>query len=149
MLWVMTMAPEGALTPAQFEIMEVVWNHGRRGATVAEIWQEVSQARDVGRTTVLNLVDRLERRGWLKRRGGRGANRFIAALSREKTASLLAGDFVNDFFGGSASELVMSLLGSRRLSTDEILRLRELLADGPPRRLPPEGSTAEDHNHGD
>ena len=61
------MAPEGALTAAQFEIMEFVWKHGRRGATVAEVWQEISKTRDVARTTVLNLVDRLERRGWLRR----------------------------------------------------------------------------------
>ena len=81
--------PEGNLTPAQFEIMEIVWNHGRKGATVAEIWQATSQTRDVARTTVLNLVDRLERRGWLKRRRGKGVNHFVATAS----SSTVAGSF--------------------------------------------------------
>ena len=39
--------PEGNLTPAQHEIMEVVWERGRAGATVAEIWEAVSQTRQV------------------------------------------------------------------------------------------------------
>ncbi len=119
--------PEGNLTPAQFEIMEVVWNQGRRGATVAEIWQTISESRDLARTTTLNLVDRLQRRGWLRRRQGSGVNRFVASLSRKKTARLLAGEFVDDFFGGSASDLVMSLLGSKQLRPDEIQRLQKLL----------------------
>ncbi len=121
--------PDGNLTPAQFEIMEIVWECGRRGATVADIWQGVSQSREVARTTVLNLVDRLERRGWLRRRKGKGANHFVAVLSREKTERLLAGGFVDDFFGGSASELLMSLLGSRRLKADEVERLRRMLEE--------------------
>lgn len=128
-------APEGNLTPVQHEIMEAVWRRGPSGATVAEIWQVISATREVGRTTVLNLVDRLEKRGWLKRRAGRGANRFVAALSRQKTAALLAGEFVDDFFGGSASELVMNLLGSKRLKPDEIERLRNLLASSAEREV--------------
>jgi predicted transcriptional regulator len=107
--------------------MEVVWDRGRSGASVAEIWQVVSAARPVGRTTILNLLRRLERRGWLVRRQGQGADRYVAAVSRDRTAALLANSFVDDFFGGSASDLVMSLLGSRRLNPDEIRRLRRLI----------------------
>jgi predicted transcriptional regulator len=119
--------PEGNLTRAQYEIMEAVWKHGRRGATVAEIWGRVSSKRPVTRTTILNLVDRLEKRGWLIRRPDDRPSRHVAALDRRQTAALLAAGFVDDFFGGSASELVMSLLGSRRLTPDEVDRLRHLL----------------------
>lgn len=127
-------SPEGNLTPAQFEIMEIVWNDGREGATVAEIWQEISKTREVARTTVLNLVDRLERRGWVKRRKTRGVNRFVATASREETETLLADDFVDDFFGGSASELVMNLLGSKRFKPEEIQRLQQMLASQRPEK---------------
>lgn len=119
--------PKGKLTAAQYELMEAVWDHGPPGASVAEIWQVVSAARQVGRTTILNLLRRLERRGWLVRRQGQGADRYLATLSRAQTAALLVGSFVEDFFGGSASNLVMSLLGSRQLHPDEIHRLRHLL----------------------
>lgn len=120
--------PKGNLTAAQYELMETAWDRGSRGASVAEIWQVVSATRPVGRTTILNLVRRLERRGWLVRRRGQGADRYLAAVSRPQTAALLANSFVDDFFGGSASNLVMSLLGSGQLNPDEIRRLRRVLA---------------------
>jgi predicted transcriptional regulator len=120
-------SPEGPLTPVQYEIMEIVWDHAKDGATVAAVWQGVSARRQVARTTVLNLVDRLEKRGWLTRRQRQGVYRYVAAVSRERTASLLATDFVDHFFGGSASDLIMSLLGGRRLKPDEVRRLQQLL----------------------
>jgi BlaI family transcriptional regulator, penicillinase repressor len=120
-------SPDGPLTPTQYEILEAVWNAGVDGITVAEIWQQVTERRQVARTTILNLVDRLEKRGWLRRKAVEGVNRFTAAVSRDRTHASLAGDFVDDFFGGSASHLMMSLLGTGRLSPDEVRELRTLL----------------------
>jgi predicted transcriptional regulator len=119
--------PEGTLTSAQHEIMAVVWESAARGATVAEIWQAISARRPVGRTTILNLVDRLEKRGWLVRRDRQKPCHYLAALGRAETAALLARGFVDDFFAGSAGNLVMSLLGSQRLKPQDIERLRRVL----------------------
>ncbi len=119
--------PEGNLTPVQYQIMEAVWNRGEEGASIVEIWQAVRADRSVGRTTVLNLVDRLERRGWLACRREQRPNRYLAAASREDTSALLAGEFVDDFFSGSAGKLVMSLLGSKRLSRAELEQVSKLL----------------------
>jgi predicted transcriptional regulator len=118
--------PEGSLTAAQHEILEVVWQSEPAGATVAEIWQSIAAGREVGRTTILNLVDRLEKRGWLVRSQPKPV-RYRAALDREQTAALLARGFVDDFFGGSANHLVMSLLGAKKLKPEEIDELRSLL----------------------
>lgn len=118
--------PEGSLTPTQHEILEVVWDAGDSGATVTGIWEAIAENRDVARTTVLNLVDRLEKRNWLRRRKREGAYRYFATIDRETTAQRMASETVDGFFGGSAAELVMSLLGSKRLSADDIKRLRQL-----------------------
>ncbi len=126
--------PSGKLTPAQYELMQVVWNFGRDGATVAEVWQAVSEQRSVGRTTILNLLDRLEKRGWLRRHEQEGVNRYVAAVDRDRTDAELARGFVQEFFGGSATNLVMSLLGSAELDADELQRLRKLLASAAARR---------------
>jgi predicted transcriptional regulator len=119
--------PQGSLTSTQYEILDVVWNHGTAGATVAEIWQAFAARRPVGRTTILNHVDRLEKRGWLVRREEESPLHYVAALGREKTVALLAGDFVDGFFGGSARDLMVSLLGSKRLKLTEIDQLRRML----------------------
>ncbi len=129
--------PEGQLTPVQFEIMEAIWAAELSGATVAEIWQAISQRRSVARTTILNLMDRLEKRGWLQKEDTSDGIRFRASVSREAAAAGLAGEFVTDFFGGSASSLVMSLLGSQTLDVNEISRLRTLLDQASPSKAKP------------
>ena len=119
--------PQGSLTSTQYEILEVVWSRGDAGAAVAEIWRDFSERHPVGRTTILNHVDRLEKRRWLIRREDESPLRYVAALGREKTVALLAGDFVDGFFGGSARDLMASLLGSKRLKRAEIDQLQRLL----------------------
>ena len=122
--------PEGNLTATQYEILEIVWDHGRQGATVADIWRAVAARRCVGRTTILNLVDRLEKRGWLVRRDDPRPYRYRAALDRSETNSFLTRSFVDGFFGGSASGLLISLLGSQRLTREEVRQLRRILEEG-------------------
>ncbi len=72
-------------------------------------------------------MDRLEKRRWLQRQKHKGGYRYFAAAGRDETSRALAESFIDDFFGGSASELMMSLMGSRRLQPDQIKQLRRLL----------------------
>jgi BlaI family transcriptional regulator, penicillinase repressor len=123
--------PEGKLTSAQYEILEVVWAAGPAGASVTEVWEAVAAHRSVTRTTVLNLVGRLEKRGWLRRQKDGGSYRYLATVDRETTARQVAEGVVDEFFGGSAGDLVMSLLGSQRLKPEDVERLRRLLDDNP------------------
>jgi BlaI family transcriptional regulator, penicillinase repressor len=130
--------PEGKLTPAQFEIIEIVWD-SPSGITVADIWKVISARRGVRRTTVLNLVDRLEARGWLKRRKSGSGFQYSATVDRQTAALQVATEFVHDFFGGSTAELVMSLLGNRRISPAEVARLREMLDEQTATKRAPKG----------
>ena len=123
--------PQGKLTAAQHEILELVWDSSD-GATVTEIWEAINARRSVTRNTIINLVDRLEKRGWLKRLKKQGSFRYLVALDRDTTSRLLASEFVDEFFGGSASQLVMSLLGPKRLRPADVQRLRRLLDGGGP-----------------
>jgi predicted transcriptional regulator len=119
-------APEGKLTPAQFEIMQLVWNSAD-GLTIGEIWEAIRAGRQVSRTTVLNLVDRLEKRSWLARRKHEGVFRYAAVVERQSVERQLAADFVQEFFDGSAAHLVLSLLGSRQIASSDIDQLKRLL----------------------
>jgi len=127
----MTPPDDTKLTPVQFEIMNVVWD-APNGVTVAEIWEVITESRDVARTTVLNLVGRLESRGWLRRRKREGVYHYEATIDRETATADVAERFVDDFFGGSTREMVLSLLGSNRLSKKEIAQLRKLLTQTTP-----------------
>lgn len=121
-------APEGKLTPVQFKIMQLIWD-STQGLTVAEIWDAMRSERDVSRTTVINLVDRLQKRNWLKRRKDQGVFRYAAAAAREPVETQLAVEFVEDFFAGSAANLLLSLLGSQRISKADLQRLKRLVEE--------------------
>ena len=127
-------APEGTLTRTQYEILDAIWRIGGEGATVAEIWGVVSEQRDVARTTILNLVDRLEKRGWVAPLAEAGVRRYRAATTREATQQHLVEEVVFDFFDGSAVDLVSRLLGAGQLRAADRRRLRELIDDGKGRK---------------
>jgi predicted transcriptional regulator len=116
--------------------MAAVWDAGDAGITVADIWQTIAQSRTIGRTTVLNQVDRLEKRGWLKRVPCDGPTRFRATLSREDASQQLVAGFVTDYFQGSTIELVSALLGNDAfdLTRKDVERLRKLLDQARRRR---------------
>lgn len=118
---------EGKLTPAQYQILEVIWNGPDAGATVTQIWQEICEQSAVTRTTVLNQVDRLEKRGWLQRKKHDDGFRYVTTQSREQASREITKEFVDSYFAGSASDLLMSLLGAKKMKPAEISRLRELL----------------------
>jgi BlaI family transcriptional regulator, penicillinase repressor len=122
-------APKGSLTAAQYEIMLAIWAAGDAGISVADIWQTIAEARSIGRTTVLNQVDRLQKRGWLERVPGDGPTRFRATLSKADASQQLVAGFVSDYFHGSTVDLVSALLGNDActLTKRDVERLRKLL----------------------
>ena len=119
--------PAGSLTGTQLEIMEAIWAAGKEGRTVAEIWQQLSGSRKLARTTVLTMVVRLEARGWLHRKGDTNGYRYFATRGKNQATGRIAVRFVDEFFGGSATELVMSLLGTKKIKPQEVENLRRLL----------------------
>ena len=126
--------PEGDLTPAQHELLAVAWDGPAAGMTVAEIWQAVADRRGVTRTTVLNLVDRLEKRGWLTRALVDGVYRYRPTLDRATAEARLAAGFMAGYFGGSPTQLVQSLLGSDDVSSADIDRLAKAVAEAKRRK---------------
>ncbi len=119
--------PKGTLTGSQAEIMEAIWTGPPEGLMAGEIWQSVSAKRPTARTTVLTLVSRLEKRGWLLQEKAARGYRYRAACGKKEATQRLAAEFADAYFEGSASQLVMSLLGSKRIGPEEIQRLRKLL----------------------
>lgn len=118
--------PKGTLSPAQFEILQAIWAIGPPGATRMQIWERIAAGRKVVRTTVVNLVDRLEARGWLARSEQDGQLLFWPTASQEEVAATMAAEFVDNFFGGSMSSMIMSLVGRNKLQRDEIEQLRAI-----------------------
>ena len=94
---------------------------------MAEIWAVLAARRKIARTTVLTFVQRLEQRGWLKRLAGGGPVRYVATRGENEATEQITAEFVEEFFSGSATKLMMNLLGSHELESADIDRLRQAL----------------------
>ncbi|MFC1841387.1 BlaI/MecI/CopY family transcriptional regulator [Thermodesulfobacteriota bacterium] len=115
------------LTPAEFDIMDAVWNAGE--LTVTEILNEINALnnRDLKRATIQVQVGRLEEKGWLDHREEGNKFIFTATVPRSEASAFIAYDIGQRVFGGSCVELVKAFFNKSEVSPEEIKQLRELI----------------------
>jgi BlaI family transcriptional regulator, penicillinase repressor len=113
------------LSPAQAEIMRLIWQHGAISASA--LTKLVSRRRPVARNTVRTLLERMENKGWITHRVEGRTFLYFPAQPKQKTIGQRVRKFVETFCGGSAETLVTALLDVRGLSADELRRIRALL----------------------
>jgi BlaI family transcriptional regulator, penicillinase repressor len=114
------------LTPAQGEIMHIVWESGEVSAS--EVRRILSRTRQVARNTVRTLLERMEEKGWIKHREEGRTFLYSAAQRRQVTIGQKVQEIVETVCGGSAEALVTALLDYRGLDKDELERIRQMLA---------------------
>jgi BlaI family penicillinase repressor len=113
------------LTPLELEIMKVLWETGP--ANVLTVQRAL--ARPLAYTTVQTMLNVLHRKGNVKRTLKQKAFFYRPAISRSDVEKQTVGDVVDKLFAGSATNLVMSLVETKRLSGEELARLRDLLEE--------------------
>lgn len=114
-----------ALSPAQREIMEIVWEAGE--VSVSQVREILSNQRDVARNTVRTLLERMEQKGWLTHRQDGRTFRYSAALPRQATITQKVTEVIDNVCGGSPETLVTALLDYHSLTDAELVRIRALL----------------------
>ena len=115
------------LSPAQHEIMEIVWERGE--VSVSDVHEVLLLKRDVARNTIRTLMDRMSQKGWLIHRERRNQFLYSAAFPRQTSIGRKALDLLNSAFGGAPEALMAALLDHRGLSDDEMQRIKNLLND--------------------
>lgn len=94
-----------------------------------EVYESLSETRDLGYTTVLKLLQIMTTKGTVRRNETQRAHVYEAGIPAEQTKRQLAGDILQKVFEGSASQLMMHALAGRRASREEIEEMRRLLDD--------------------
>jgi BlaI family transcriptional regulator, penicillinase repressor len=112
-----------SLTPTELEIMNVLWETGP--ANVQTVQQKLE--RELAYTTVQTMLNILYRKGKVKRTLENRAYLYRATVSRRQVINHTIGDLVDRLFGGSAENLVMSLLETKHLTPQKLARLNKLL----------------------
>ncbi|MEZ0541819.1 BlaI/MecI/CopY family transcriptional regulator [Fibrella arboris] len=112
-------------TDSELEILHVLWKQGPR--TVRQVNDELSQQREIGYTTTLKLMQIMHEKGLLTRSEEAKSHVYTAALGEQEAQETMIDRFLETTFRGSASQLVMQVLGRHKASADELDEIKKLL----------------------
>jgi predicted transcriptional regulator len=126
--------PIEELSPAELQLMEIVWERGEMSAREARL----ALPRDVARNTVRTLLERMEEKGWLTHREVGRAYLYRAARPREESIGRKVREVVETVCGGSPEALVAALLNYRGLKPGELSRIRKMLEEAKAKRPKPD-----------
>jgi len=123
------MKKAGSDIPAsELEVLGSLWRLG--SGTVREVLEDLQgQGRRLAYTTVLTLLGRLERRGYVHSRRNRQAHVYRSAISREQVIADRLDTLARHFQGGQPVPLILKLVESQKLSAGDLRELRKLLRD--------------------
>jgi len=112
-------------TDAELAILRVLWE--REPATVRQVHEALSGARETGYTTTLKLMQIMVEKGLVTRDESARTHTYITRLSRDETQQQLVSDLLDRAFGGSAAALVLQALQAGETTPEELRQVRELI----------------------
>ena len=112
-------------TAAELEILQVLWKN--KSATVRFVHDKINQKKNVGYTTTLKIMQNMATKKMVTREQNGRSHVYIPLLKKEQTQGLLLDKFLDSTFGGSASSLVMQVLGNHKTSEDELVQIKKLI----------------------
>jgi BlaI family transcriptional regulator, penicillinase repressor len=114
------------VTEYELAVLDVLWNRGP--ATIREITEAVYQeSSPASYATVQKLLERLEKKGCVRRDRSGFAHRFHAKVTRTELIGQGLEELAEKLCGGSLTPLLMHLAESTRLKPQDRLMLRKLI----------------------
>jgi BlaI family transcriptional regulator, penicillinase repressor len=124
----MARPPAPELTERELEVMHVFWRSGE--ATAQEARDRLAEAgRDLSYPTVANLARALLEKGFLAPTNAERPFRYRPARSYEEVSGRLLGELVRRVFRGSREQLLVRLVGGRKLTRAERAALQAVLEE--------------------
>ena len=119
------MAKKKNPTAAELEILSILWQN--EPLTVREIHEQLLKTKNVGYTTALKLMQNMTQKGLLRREPNGKSHLYYAVFAQNETQQNLLDKLVESAFGGSASNLVMQLLGNSKTSEKELNEIKQMI----------------------
>jgi len=113
-------------TRSELEILQVLWKNGP--STVRFVNDYLNeQKREVQYTSTLKLMQIMVEKGILTRDDSQMKHVYAPAAEESKTKDFLLDKFVQTMYNGSASSLMMQLLGNKKTSRKELDAIKEMI----------------------
>ena len=119
------MKPSPNLSDFELHVMQCLWDVGE--ATTPELHESMRE-RNVAYSTIRTVVDRLEKKGAIRRsrRDGRAVS-FMPVLKQKQVSSSMLTRLRDRLFNGEPRSLVSHLVENEALDREDIRYLQDLL----------------------
>src|SRR6187402_3329902 len=101
----------------ELQALSVLWHEGP--STVATVHETLPDRKDRAYTTVLSVMQSLERKSLVKRARVGRAHVYAAAYSQEVIVQRATHDFLTNAFGGRLGEALLAILSAGTLTPEE------------------------------
>lgn len=112
-------------TKSELEILQVLWDKGP--STVREVNNELVKQREVNYTTTLKQMQIMTDKGLLNRDQGQMKHIYSAVVEEQKLKAYLLDKFVDSMYKGSASKLVIQLIGDVNTSRQDLQEIKDMI----------------------
>lgn len=119
-------SPQPEPTRSELEILQVLWKHGP--STVRFVNDRLNdEKRSIQYTSTLKIMQIMTDKRMLARDESSMKHVYSPLLEEKSTKGLLLDRFLDATFNGSASTLLMQLLGNKKTSKDELDEIKALI----------------------
>ncbi len=108
----------------ELEVMKILWDQGR--SSVLQVSEKLSKQKGYARTTILTIIQRLHKKGFLKRKKQDGVYRYAPTQKRQQVMGRLLNQFIDRVFDGSSPSLVQQLTGAE-MSEEEMDQIKAII----------------------
>jgi len=111
---------------AEVEILQILWDE--QPCSVRHVHEVIGSSKDVGYTTILKQLQRMQDKGLVTREQGDGKSyNYTAAQPEGQTQSNLLGRLMKTAFRGDVNELVMHALGDANASGEDLEAIKDFI----------------------
>ena len=114
------------LPDAELELMLIIWEAGKP-VTRVEIEEKMDEDREVLPNTVLALLTRLEKRGFVKKERDGKTNLYSALIEKEPYLKEMSKGILDKMFHSSLKNFAAALYEGEELSEADVAELMEFL----------------------
>ncbi len=112
-------------TAAELEILQVLWKEKK--ATVRFVHEKLNDKKSVTYTTTLKIMQNMADKHLVGRETDGRSHVYYPMVEKEKTRRNLLEKFLDTTFSGSASEMVMQLLGNHKTTEKELKEIKAII----------------------
>jgi BlaI family transcriptional regulator, penicillinase repressor len=112
-------------TEKELQILSILWKYGP--STVREVNTKINQNENAGYTTTLKLMQIMFEKGLLRRDESSKTHMYAPASPENLVQKEIVSSLLSRVFAGSTEKLVMSALSAKKVSRDELEKIKILI----------------------